>query len=89
MKILGNTELSARQQITLPAALCKSLKLRTGAQFVIFSQGDVVMLKLVTPPTLPSMEVLMKEARKEARELGLRKADIKAAIVESRQQARK
>ena len=89
MKILGNAELSSKKQVTLPASVCKTLKLRAGAQFVIFTQGDVVMLKLVTPPPQESMDVLMKEARKEARKIGLRKSDIKAAIVEARQQARK
>jgi len=64
--------------------LRKRLGLKTGSQFVVVGKKDTLILKALTPPTMDEFDELIAEARKQARQAGMKRADIKAAIGEVR-----
>lgn len=77
---IATTKLSAKGQVVIPESIRKSLRLIEGDQFVVIGQGDSVIFKAITPPSLGKLDVLLATARKHAREAGLRPSDVKAAI---------
>ena len=84
MEALATTKMSSKGQVVIPEQVRESLGLETGAQFVVIGKGDVVILKVVNPPSMTEFDALIKEARKQARKAGLTKKDIKDAIAEVR-----
>ena len=81
---VATTKLSSKGQVVIPESIRKSLHLKEGDQFVVVGQGDSVIFKSITPPTLSQLDGLMATARKQAREAGLRPSDVKAAIARVR-----
>jgi len=43
-------------------------------------EGDVVILKTISPPSMEEFDELITKARRQARRAGLRQRDISAAI---------
>lgn len=74
------TAMSTRGQIVLPVAIRKALKLAVGAKFVVFNDGDNILLKPIKEPRLSDFEKVMSEAREWAHEVGLEEGEIGAAI---------
>jgi bifunctional DNA-binding transcriptional regulator/antitoxin component of YhaV-PrlF toxin-antitoxin module len=66
--------------------LRKKLGLRTGVQFVVVGEKDMVILKVISPPSMKEFDSLIREARSKARLVGLKRSDIAAAIAEARRQ---
>jgi len=60
--------------------LHENFHLKEGDQFVIIGQGDAVILKAITPPSMDEFEGLLKEARALVKKSNLKKYDVKAAI---------
>ena len=81
---VATTKLSSKGQVVIPESIRKKLHLKTGAQFVVVADKDVVILKNISPPTLNEFDVLIAKARKSAKKIGLKKADIKNAIAKVR-----
>jgi AbrB family looped-hinge helix DNA binding protein len=81
---VATTKLSSKGQVVIPESIRKSLHLKEGDQFVVVGQGDSVIFKSITPPSLKQLDGLMATARKQAREAGLRPSDVKAAIARVR-----
>jgi len=86
MSNVATTKLSSKGQVVIPENIRKKLKLETGAQFVVLGDKDVVILKKITPPTIDEFDGLIKEARKTAKQVGLKKSDIELAIKRVRSQ---
>ena len=84
MSKLSTTKMSSKGQIVIPEDIRKSLGLNPGDQFVVVGDKDVIMLKVITPPSLDDFEGLVNVAREQAKKVGLKKADIKEAIKKSR-----
>lgn len=84
MNTLSTTKLSSKGQVVIPDEIRKHLHLQTGAQFVVMGEDDVVILKLITPPSRKNLSVLISKVRAKARTAGLTKQDVKQAIVEAR-----
>ncbi|MAE69619.1 MAG: hypothetical protein CME06_04015 [Gemmatimonadetes bacterium] len=84
MSTLSTTKMSSRGQVVIPEEVRVRLGLTPGVQFVVVGDGDVVILKKISAPSMDEFEGLLKEARRQAREAGLRKADIEEALVEVR-----
>jgi len=84
MKQIASTSLSSKGQVVIPEEIRKALNLHTGDKFMVFCEKDVVILKVMTPPRMEDFDNLIKKARKTAKQAGLRKADVKAAIKEAR-----
>ena len=81
---LATTKMSSRGQVVIPESIREKLGLEAGVQFAVVGQDDVVMLKVVTPPSIKEYAELTKRLRKAAREAGLKKADIPKAIARAR-----
>jgi len=89
MSTLGTTRMSSRGQIVIPEEIRQALGLRTGTQFVVVGEGDVVILRAITPPSLDQFDALIADARKAARKAGMKPSDLRAAIAAVRSRRRK
>ena len=84
MAELATTRLSSKGQIVIPEDVRVRLGLKPGVQFVVMGEGDVVILKIISPPSMKEFDELIDKARRQARRAGLRRRDITAAIREVR-----
>ena len=80
MAELATTRLSSKGQVVIPEDVRLRLGLKPGAQFVVVGEGDVVILKIISPPSMKEFEALVTKARAQARQAGLKRADIATAI---------
>jgi AbrB family looped-hinge helix DNA binding protein len=80
MKTLATTRMSSKGQVVIPEEIRKSLNLTEGNQFVVLGEKDVIILKVVTPPSLKDFHHLIFKARTEAKKSGLKKSNIKKII---------
>jgi len=76
--------MSSKGQIVIPESIRKRLDLKEGVQFLVLGEQDVVILKVVTPPDMNEFDALIKQARKQARDVGLKRKDISSAITKAR-----
>jgi AbrB family looped-hinge helix DNA binding protein len=81
---IATTKLSSKGQIVIPEIIRKQLQLETGAQFVVVADKDVVILKNITPPSMKEFNGLIAQARKSAKDAGIKKADVKQALAKVR-----
>jgi AbrB family looped-hinge helix DNA binding protein len=81
---VATTKLSSKGQVVIPESIRKSLRLKEGDQFVVVGQGDSVIFKAITPPSLSQLDGLLAKVRTQARKAGLRRSDAKAAIAWAR-----
>jgi AbrB family looped-hinge helix DNA binding protein len=84
MANISTTKMSSKGQVVIPEAIRKKLGLKSGDQFVVTGNKDVVILKSISPPSLDEFDDLIAEARKQARNAGLKRSDIKAALARVR-----
>ena len=80
MSTLATTRMSSKGQVVIPEEIRTRLRLEPGAQFVAVGEGDVVILKKISSPTLADFDVLIAEARRQARNAGMKRSDITAAL---------
>ncbi len=80
MAELATTRLSSKGQVVIPEDVRLRLGLKPGAQFVVVGEGDVVILKIISPPSMKEFDALVTKARSQARQAGLKRADISPAI---------
>ena len=86
MHKLATTKLSSRGQVVIPEEIREQMHLHTGDQFVVFSEKDVVILKVITRPDISEFSNLVTAARQAAAEIGLKETDIEEAIKDSRKE---
>jgi AbrB family looped-hinge helix DNA binding protein len=84
MANVSTTKMSSKGQVVIPENIRKQLNLKEGAQFVVLGEKDVVILKNITPPSMDEFDDLIATARKKARKTGIKKSDIKDAILKVR-----
>jgi AbrB family looped-hinge helix DNA binding protein len=84
----ATTKLSSKGQIVIPEEIRNTLGLSEGDQFVVIGQGDAVILKAITPPKLEEFQKLLSQARTEAKRAGIKRTDLKTAIVKVRRRAK-
>lgn len=80
MTVLATTRLSSKGQVVIPEEIRKRLGLEAGVQFVVVGDGDTVILKIITPPSRKEFGGLLAKARRQAREAGMKRSDIDAAL---------
>jgi AbrB family looped-hinge helix DNA binding protein len=80
MADLATTKMSSKGQVVIPESIRKRLKLKTGSQFVVVGDNDVVILKAIASPSLVEFDSLIFEARRQGKQSGIKKPDIAAAI---------
>ena len=84
MANISTTKMSSKGQVVIPEAIRKKLKLKTGAQFVVMGDKDVVILKSISPPSIDEFDDLISEARRQAIKAGMKRSDIVAALAKAR-----
>lgn len=84
---LATTKMSSKGQVVIPEDIRKRLKLKTGSKFVVVGERDVVILKEISPPSMAEFDELIAEARRKARQSGMKRSDISKAIAAVRRRA--
>lgn len=84
MADIATTKMSSKGQVVIPEEIRKRLNLKSGSQFVVVSDKDVVILKAISPPSMDEFDALIANARKKAKEAGMKRSDIKTAIAGAR-----
>ena len=84
MKPVATTKMSSKGQVVIPESIRKTLNLETGTQFVVVAEGDVVILKTITPPSMDAFDNVISKARRQAKKAGLTRADVKEMIDQTR-----
>ncbi len=84
METIATTRMSSKGQIVIPEIIRKRLNLKEGAQFVVVGEGDVVILKAISAPSMEPFDALIQQARQQAEAAGLERADIAKAVSKAR-----
>ena len=84
MQALATTRMSSKGQVVIPEDVRDRLNLMPGVQFVVVGEGDVVILKKITPPSMDQFDSLIQRARQQARSSGIKRSDISSAISTAR-----
>jgi AbrB family looped-hinge helix DNA binding protein len=84
MANISTTKMSSKGQVVIPEAIRKKLGLKSGDQFVVTGNKDVVILKSISPPSLDEFDDLIAEARTQARKASMKRSDISAALTRVR-----
>jgi AbrB family looped-hinge helix DNA binding protein len=80
MTLAATTTLSSKGQVVIPEEIRTQLGLEAGAQFVVIADRDVVIFKRLDPPSLKEFSTLVERARRVAKQTGLTRADVAAAV---------
>jgi AbrB family looped-hinge helix DNA binding protein len=84
MSTAATTTLSSKGQVVIPEEIRERLGLKAGAQFVVIADRDVVIFKVLDPPSLDEFASLVARARRAAKRSGLRQADVAKAVAKVR-----
>lgn len=84
MQALATTRMSSKGQVVIPEDVRGRLGLQEGAQFIVVGEGDVVILKAITPPSMDVFDNLVRKARQQARRAGMKRSDVAGAIARVR-----
>jgi len=84
MEGLATTKMSSKGQVVIPEEIRKRLGLKVGSQFIVVGDKDTVILKAISPPSMKEFNELVKEARRQAKIVGLKRSDIAVAIAKAR-----
>ena len=80
MDEIATTRLSSKGQVVIPEAIRKRMGFRPGTQFVVLGEDDTVVLKPISAPSMREFDEIVTYASRAAREAGLRRSDVAAAI---------
>jgi AbrB family looped-hinge helix DNA binding protein len=80
MAELATTRLSSKGQVVIPEDVRQRLGLKPGVQFIVVGEGDVVILKTISPPSMKDFDGLVSKVRSQARRVGVKPADVAAAV---------
>ena len=80
----ATTKMSSKGQVVIPEDIRKRLNLKTGSQFVVIGENDVVILKTIKPPSMAEFDSLIAKARSQGKKAGLKESDITAATAKAR-----
>lgn len=85
MSNVATTKMSSRGQIVIPEEVRNRLGLTQGSQFVVFGDGDVIVLKAIRAPSMRDFDRLVSRAEESARRAGLTPAAVETAAREVRE----
>ncbi|NDC38205.1 MAG: AbrB/MazE/SpoVT family DNA-binding domain-containing protein, partial [Proteobacteria bacterium] len=80
------TKLSSKGQVVIPENIREAMGLEPGIQFIVVYEGDSIILKVISQPTLKRLKSLREKVRIQAKRAGLSPEDIKSAIRDARNQ---
>jgi AbrB family looped-hinge helix DNA binding protein len=78
--------MSSKGQVVIPEEIRRRLELDTGTQFIVLGEEDVVILKMVRPPSMGDFDRLVRKAKKQARAAGLTRSAVSAVVSRVRKQ---
>jgi len=81
---IATTRLSTKGQVVIPESIREQLHLKAGTQFVVVAEGDVVVLKALSAPSMSDFDQVIDRARKEAVDAGLTPEDVETAVRSAR-----
>ena len=76
--------MSSKGQAVIPESIRKKLNIKTGEQFVVVGEKDVIILKSISPPSLNEFDKLIADARKKGKQAGINISDVAEAILRTR-----
>ena len=80
MSQVATTKMSSKGQVVIPEDIRDKMGLHSGDQFLVLAEKDVVILKIVTRPSMSEYKNLITKARKSAKTAGMTTESIKSAI---------
>lgn len=80
MSQIATTKMSSKGQVVIPEDIRDKMGLHSGDQFLVLAEKDVVILKIVTRPSMNEYKSLIIKARKSAKASGMTIESIKSAI---------
>lgn len=80
MESVATTRMSSKGQVVIPETVRQRLGLEPGAQFVVFGEDDVIILKSIETPSMRDFDELVRKARAQAKRSGLKRSDIARAV---------
>lgn len=80
----STTKMSSKGQVVIPEEIRNKLGLGPGVQFLVIGEGDVIILKSLSTPSMKDFDRLISKAKKAARQNKIKPSDISRAIKESR-----
>jgi AbrB family looped-hinge helix DNA binding protein len=80
MSFVATTKMSSKGQVVIPEDIREKMGLHSGDQFLVLAEKDVVILKIVTRPSMNEYKNLITKARKSAKVAGLTQESVKLAI---------
>ncbi|MDX9980813.1 MAG: AbrB/MazE/SpoVT family DNA-binding domain-containing protein [Lentisphaeria bacterium] len=86
MQTIATTKMSSKGQVVIPEQIRKLLSLKSGTQFLVLGEGDVVVLKTIAPPSAEEFDMVIRRAREQAIRAGMVPDDVSEAIRQSRQE---
>jgi len=84
MNDTATTTLSSKGQVVIPEEIRARLGLKTGAQFVVVGDRDVVIVKRLEPPAMNQFSALVAKARRSAKQVGVKPSDVAKAVAKVR-----
>ncbi len=87
MSKLATTKMSSKGQVVIPEDVRSRLGLEAGEQFVVVGDKDVVILKRIAPPSMRDFDELVSQARRQARNAGMKRSDVEAAVQKVRKRS--
>ena len=76
----STTRLSSKGQVVIPEEVRDRLGLKAGDQFVVLGDRDVVILKVIKPPSMSEFDGIVKQARRAAKRTGMKRKDVARAV---------
>ena len=76
--------MSSKGQAVIPERIRKKLNIKTGEQFVVVGEKDVIILKSISPPSSNEFDKLIADARKKGKQAGINISDVAEAILRTR-----
>ena len=64
--------MSSKGQVVIPEKIRDKLLLAAGSQFIVIGEGDAIILKTLSAPSMKDFDRLILRARKQAKESGLK-----------------
>ena len=79
---------SSKGQISLPVNIRKMLSIDAGDKLVVYTSGDVIMLKTLRFPSVEEFEASLDEAQKWATEVRYNESDVDDVVKSVRRKKR-
>ncbi|MCW5590157.1 MAG: AbrB/MazE/SpoVT family DNA-binding domain-containing protein [Legionellales bacterium] len=88
-RLLATTKMSSRGQIVVPEEFREKMRLEPGTQFMVLSEGDALIFKIIAPPPKEDLTALLANVRKQTKEVGIKKEEINDVIESARKLTKK